>query len=129
MYSEIVKGTRANEIYRDIRQLCRKVDVSNPDIKDEDLVKKVLGRNLITEPINRGEPFEVDNKTSRQSFSGQDFSVDTLRLTPKDTINGGKYEIQFTATNPSGELQYVLYVLITECPSMIRVNQARIDVV
>lgn len=129
MYTETVDGKEAKEIYDDVRQLCRKVNINNPDIKDEDLVRRVLGRNLITRPINEGEPFDINNSTTRDVFRGQDFSVESLILTPKDTINGGRYDIEFIATNSSGEFIYKLDVSITECPSMIQVNKARIEAV
>lgn len=129
MYSRTVRGEEAKKIYNDIRELCRTVDVSNVGVKDEDLVKKVLGRNLITEPINKGEPFNINNNTTRDGFRGQDFSVESLMLIPKDTINGGRYEVQFVATNFSGEFMYELDASIIEWPSAIRIKKSRIDAV
>lgn len=122
-----VDNERTHQMYRDLNRVSKEIDYKNPTRLDKEWLKTALGAIFVTEPINDNEPFEVDRRVPCRRYSGEDFEVESLKITPRDTVSGGSYDIHFYALSPDQKMYYEFNGEIHQNNPNLRIKYSYID--
>lgn len=123
---QLVSSEEAREMYTDLRKVVRGIEVEDPSVDDKNWVKKTLGVLLVSKPVTKDEPFEVERFVDTD-VDGTEFKVDSYKLSPRDTMAGGRYDVELLALSNDKELYYEFEGSIMESKPYLRVDEATLD--
>lgn len=123
---QLVSSEEAREMYTDLRKVVRGIEVEDPSVDDKNWVKKTLGVLLVSKPVTKDEPFEVERFVDTD-VEGTEFKVDSYKLSPRDTMAGGRYDVELLALSNDKELYYEFEGSIMESKPYLRVDEATLD--
>lgn len=124
---QLVSSDEAKELYRDLRKVMKGVSVEDPSVDDKNWVKKTLAVLLVTKPINKDAPFEVERFVN-EDLRGTDFKVDSYKLSARDTMAGGRYDIEILAFSKERDFYYEFKGSLMQNKPYLRVDEATLDV-
>lgn len=122
-----IDNDETQQMYNDLQRVAREIDFDSPSYTDEEWLKTSLGAIFVTNPIDKGEPFEVTRRVPCREHDGKDFSVDSLKMTPKDTMAGGYYKLHFYALSPRNRYYYEFKGDIHQYSPNLRIEYSYID--
>ena len=123
---QLVSSEEAREMYTDLRKVVRGIEVEDPSVDDKNWVKKTLGVLLVSKPVTKDEPFEVERFVDTD-VEGTELKVDSYKLSPRDTMAGGGYDVELLALSNDKELYYGFEGRIMESKPYLRVDEATLD--
>ena len=125
---ELISGNKAKKIYNQLQRVSRTTDFEDTSFRDKDMLRRSLAILLMSEPIDKNEPFNVergDNINPR--LNGKDFKVESIRFSPRDTMVGGIYDIHFYALSPKNKFYYEFNGQVTQTAPQLSVNEAVLE--
>lgn len=120
---QIIDNKRSEEIYRTFRQNF--VDTDG----DLDYMRRTIGALLVTDPINKDEPFKVERCAVPESagFDGAEMKVKNFHIKPHDRM-GGYYEVYFEAYTERNKYVYIFKGEIHQISPYLKVETAKFDI-
>lgn len=116
------------EKYQKMMKIARDVQVDNARVRDEQMIMTTLEILLVTEAVNGNSSFNVERKVFLPSnLTGQEFEIESVRFSPRDSIAGGKYVVHLYALSPDNRYYYEFVGEIRESSPNLVVDNAVID--
>lgn len=114
--------------YQKIMTIARDVRIDNARLRDKEMITTTLEVLLVTEAVNGNSCFNVDrNVFLPPNLSGQEFEIESLRFSPRDSIAGGKYTVHLYALSPKNMYYYEFVGEIREQSPTLVVDSALIE--
>lgn len=116
------------EKYQKMMKIAKDVQVDNARVRDEQMIMTTLEILLVTEAVNGNSSFNVERKVFLPSnLTGQEFEIESVRFSPRDSIAGGKYVVHLYALSPDNMYYYEFVGEVRESSPNLVVDNAVID--
>lgn len=114
--------------YQKMVKIARDIRIDNARIRDEQMILTTLEILLVTEAVNGNASFNVERKAFLPAnLTGQEFEIESVRFSPRDSMAGGKYVIHLYALSPNNRYYYEFVGEIRELSPNLVVDDAAID--
>lgn len=128
MNKQRIKDKDARKMYRKLQKVCRDIEIDNARFRDKEMIVRTLSALLVTEPINGNALFNVDRRAFLDpALDGQDFTIESLKFTPNDSMVGGRYYIHFYALSPKNRFYYEFVGELRDSSPYLIVEEAVLD--
>lgn len=123
-----IKDKDAKKMYRKLKKVCRDIEIDKTRFRDKEMIVRTLSALLVTDAINGNALFKLDRREFLDpALDGQDFTIESLKFTPNDSMIGGRYYVHLYALSPKNRFYYEFVGELRDSSPYLIVEEAVLD--